>query len=197
MAAIHAVSIVVLLILVGADAGQTSETPARCTPAAGWLLAGILLAPIITIGAIVWSVILRAVRAPRHPVRAARSVPGRLSPRSSLRLPSSPRAPTANLHLARRPTAPNAASTRPAQRLGRLRHPRRMPQAGQRLTHPRPRLRLPRHPPLHIGQARRHTCFLAATSTSRSTTTEHLTTPETATQLHDSNRPHKPVSDTP
>lgn len=59
MAAIHAVAIVVLLILVGMDAGQTTETPARFTPAAGWLLAGILLAPIVTIGAIVWSVILR------------------------------------------------------------------------------------------------------------------------------------------
>lgn len=74
MAGIHVAALIVFLILVGVDAGQPSGTSGRFAAAAGWFLAGIFLAPLITIGAIIWSTILRRrTRTTAPPSRAHNS----------------------------------------------------------------------------------------------------------------------------
>ncbi len=59
MAAVHVVAVIVFIVLVGLDAGKVAGAPDRFTAAAAWFLAGIFLAPVVTVGAVVWSVILR------------------------------------------------------------------------------------------------------------------------------------------
>lgn len=75
MAGIHVAALIAFVILVGVDASQPSGTPGRFAAAAGWFLAGIFLAPLITIGAIIWSMILRRRARTTTPPSRARNRP--------------------------------------------------------------------------------------------------------------------------